>query len=572
MIKKILSCALGSFMLLMPLASCGALGGGVNSSSQNSTPDTSSSSSNNEPKPVALSKIAPTIYDVDEIVTVDKTKAGSLAAWLDEVNGEFPERDFGKTNSVIHSPFHTLTINGVNVPVYTARTTHGPHSFAWVDITSSVRNIRLEVELEMDKEYGKCVVLPESRGVEVAIDGATYTTEITALGSYSFTFAESADAFVTNPNLAPLTLMVAEEADFDIPDGYDVVEIEPGFHDVDELKFTQSDTVYIVKEGFHDISSIKIPEYCYLYLERGAYVKVTDRNVNDSWNTDHPLDFEESHNTTVISRGLIDSGATLGGDNKRKHVFQANRCNDLSVEGLTFIDANTWTMCFYDCERVTTERNMFFSYRTYSDGIMMSDCIDSVGRYNFVRTGDDGIEFKGTGWGRGTHVGTNCVYEYNDVWSDKGTAYGLTYENTRPMSDMIFRNNTVGFANPVWAKRNTAIDVLVGTNKTTRWGDIIFENFEIYHVTSPNVLQIHMDRGGAIIDNILFKNITVKSTAEGVYAFRMFYDKKTAGGSISNITIENMNLCGKILTSADKSNEKLFCNDAPKFFDELTIK
>lgn len=575
MVKKFLSCALGALMLIAPLSSCALPGLGDGSSSSESSSSSSSSSSSPIPQKPAekpLAKIEPTVYDVPEIVTAEQTKAGSVEAWLNQVNGAWPDRDFGTPNTVIHSPWHTLTINDVEVPVYTARCANGSHSFAWVDVTSNKRNFRLEVELTMSEDYGKCVVLPESREVEAEKDGNTFTSEISAFGSYTYTFAKSADAKVTDYKATPLTLMVAEEADFDIPDGYEVVEIKPGYHSEEELKFTQSDTVYIVKEGFHDISSIRIPEYSLLYIERGAYMKVTDRFVNGAWNTDTALNFPESHGTKVVSRGLLDCGSVLGGDNKRKHVVDSKRSTGFSIEGLTLVNANTWSMCFYDCEELTVERNMLFSFRTYSDGIMMSDCVDSVGRYNFVRTGDDSIEFKGTGWGSGTHTGSNCLYEYNDLWTDKGAGYCLTYENARDMSDMVFRNNSIGFAIPTWAKRNTAIDVLVGVNQNTRWGDVTFENIEIYHVVSPNAVQIHMDRGGAIIDNIVFKNITVKSTEEGVYAFCMFYDNKTTGDSISNIKIVNMNFCGKVLTSEDKSNSKLFCNEAPKFFGELTVK
>jgi hypothetical protein len=72
--------------------------------------------------------------------------------------------------------------------------------------------------------------------------------------------------------------------------------------------------------------------------------------------------------------------------------------------------------------------------------------------------------------------GSNCVYEYNDLWTDKGAGYCLTYENAYNMSNMIFRNNSVGFAIPTWTIRNAALDIRVGANPNTRWGDITFEN------------------------------------------------------------------------------------------------
>jgi hypothetical protein len=201
---------------------------------------------------------------------------------------------------------------------------------------------------------------------------------------------------------------------------------------------------------------------------------------------------------------------------------------------------------------------------------MMSECVDSVGRYNFVRTGDDAIEFKATGWW-GKEDGHDCLYEYNTVWTDKATAYGIVWESECNMSNMVFRNNSVGFAQPIWSSGNNALDCRLGTNPEKRWGDVTFENIEIYHVYCPNVIIIQVNDRGAIVDNILFKNISVKSTELGTYALQMYY--AASGGSISNITVENYNFCGKVLTEADKSNDAIFKNKAANFFDDaLTIK
>ena len=88
-------------------------------------------------------------------------------------------------------------------------------------------------------------------------------------------------------------------------------------------------------------------------------------------------------------------GEVKGGDGKYKHVVNVSRCENAVIEGLTIINANTWTMCVYNCDNALMEYNLLLAYRTYSDGLCMSECVDSAGRYNFVRTGDDAIEFKG---------------------------------------------------------------------------------------------------------------------------------------------------------------------------------
>ena len=515
--------------------------------------------------------IIPTVYDNAAVVTEDKTEAGSVRRWQKEVfKSGGGNNDMPTENAVIISPWHTLTIDGVTVPVYTARCGKGSHSFAWIDVKAGVTDFSVNVTLTVEEKAEKCVVLPLSRGVNASMEDKTVTAAITDFGSYTFTFAKGADDEATDPTRAPLTLMVTEEVPLEIPDGWKVKEIEPGYHSDTELEFGRPNMVYVIKPGLHEISSIGVPSDSILYIERGAYLQVTDR-VDGAGNQNRitAIHADDAENVKIISRGLLDCGKVLGGDGKFKHVFNAGRSKNVSVEGLTIINANTWSMCFYNCDNAVAERNLLLSYRTYSDGIMMSECRNSAGRYNFVRTGDDAIEFKGTGWW-GKAVGENCVYEYNDLWTDKGAGYCLTWESFCDMKNMVFRNNSVGFAQPTWTDRNTALDCLLGTDASTRWGDVLFENIEIYHVISPNVINSQMTGAGAVLDNITFRNISVHSTEKGVYAYRMHY--AADGGSISDITIENMDFCGKILTADDKNNGTIVKNEGGKFFDALTIQ
>jgi hypothetical protein len=516
-------------------------------------------------------KFVPTVYGVDEIVDADKTVAGSFEAWHGEVVKNGKNNDEPTENAVIHSPFHTLKVNGVEVPVYTARCTTGAHSFAWIDITNA-GDFLLEIELELGIDIGKCVVLPESRGGDLAVNSNKVIADIYETGSYTFTFEADSAAKITDPTLAPLTLMVERDEGFVTPADYKTVEIEPGYHDNYALEFTESNTVYVFKAGFHEISSIGIPSNSVLYIERGAYLQVTDRKNDDGkQNTLAAIHADDVENVKIISRGLLDCGKLQGGDYKYKHVVNTARSKNVLINGLTVINSNTWTICAYGSENSVIEKNLLLGYRMYSDGIMMSECVGCTGRYNFVRTGDDAIEFKGTGWWNGGEKrGVACVYEYNDLWTDKGAGYCLTWESERPMSTMKFRNNSVGFAQPTWTDRNTALDCLLGTNPDTVWENVTFENIEIYHVKSPNAINVQIQGKGAKLDNIVFKNITVKTARKGVYAFRMHFSAD--GGSIGSITLDNVEFCGQKLTADDTENKDLFCNQAKKYFKNLIVK
>ena len=503
-----------------------------------------------------LAEISPTVYDVDEIVTAEETEAGDVQSWQAEVftpNGG--NNDMPTKNAVIHSPWHTLEINGTQVPVYTARCGKGSHSFAWVDVVDHQDDFILEVKLAMHRTYAQCVVLPESREVDATIDGKNITSYIRNYGSFTYTFATSEEASVTDPTMTPLTIMVTKEEKLDVPAGYDVQYIDPGYHGNDELEFTDEYMYYVFRPGLHEICSINVPANSVLWLEKGAYLKCSDRllnpdNPNGGYNTQTAIHMQDCENPQVRGRGLLDMGEVLGGDGKYKHVVNASRCQSPVVTGLTIINANTWTMCFYNNDDALMEYNLLLAYRTYSDGLMMSECRDSVGRYNFVRTGDDAIEFKGTGWG-GAAVGSNCVYEYNDCWTDKGSGYCLTWESACDMENMTFRNNSLGFAQPTWSSGNNALDCRLGTDVESRWGDVVFRDIEIYHVISPNVIITQMSGLGAILDNILFENITVKSTEFGVYAYAMTL---SGNGTISNIKIKNYNFCGRLITAEDIDN------------------
>ena len=557
--KKLIACALSAVTMMASLSGCSFLNGlGGNNDNWQDYDN--------------LAEFYATEYDNDAVVAADETDAGDVDSWHAQVYTKTGgNNDMPTNNALIRSPYHTLKVNGKEVPVYSARAAKGVHSFAWLDVKGAPKNFALKVELTLSEDFAKCVVLPESRNVEVKIAEQTVTSYLTEYRSFTYTFADEVVDDITDPTLAPLTIMVAPEAELEIPEGYNKVEIEPGYHEDRELVFQDEEMVYVMKKGLHEITEIRVPSNSILFLERGAYLQATERGSDaDGWNTATPIHFDDITNSKLISRGLLDCGKLLGGDGKHKHVFNAARSSDLHIEGLTIINANTWSMCFYSNENVEIERNLLISYRTYSDGIMMSECRDSVGRYNFVRTGDDSIEFKGTGWWNGTTPGSNCVYEYNDLWTDKGAGYCLTYENNCAMSNMVFRNNSIGFAQPNWADRCTAIDVLLGINPETVWGNVTFENIEIYHVESPNVMQIYLKDNSGTVENITFQNITVKSISMNTRIFRLAKDAPS--GSISNVLLKNIMFTGKKLVEADKENMLLIDNDAPTYMDQVTIE
>ena len=94
------------------------------------------------------SVIIPTVYDNAAVVTENKTEAGNVRRWQRQVfTSGGGNNDMPTENAVIISPWHTLTVDGVTVPVYTARCGKGSHSFAWIDVKAGVTEFALDVTL-----------------------------------------------------------------------------------------------------------------------------------------------------------------------------------------------------------------------------------------------------------------------------------------------------------------------------------------------------------------------------------------------------------------------------------------
>jgi hypothetical protein len=506
--------------------------------------------------------VIPTVYH--KPVMID-----DMDAWAGEVVKGGSNNDDPTENGVVVSPYYALKINDTAVPVYTTRCGNGTHTFAWVDIEGAPDEFNLHVELTTVKSYKKVIVLPEKSGVTASIAGTKITASIKRYGDYSFAFSTN-DTRAPSPLTEPLTVYVAPEEPPIVPEGWNVVTFKPGEHSADETIFTEGSTVYKFAKGDHRINSIKLPSDSVLHLEQGAYLE-----VYETGDTRSVVEIVDVSNVKILGRGLFDFSGVDGGDDKKKHPFTVARSENIEFSGITSINANTWTMCFYASENLKVTRNMLFGFRTYSDGIMMSDCVNGYGAYNFVRTGDDAVEVKATGWwqtGSGKMTGKDILYEHNSVWTDKGSAYGVIWENDLDFSGVTFRNNSVGFATATWNEYNNALDIRLGYKTNTVWENILFENIEIYECWK-NAMTITLNGSGGIVRNAGFKNITVKNNPNAERAIRIQLNQKNAvdyRDILEDVVFENINFAGKKLTDESK-NDRLLVDITPFSDDALEL-
>lgn len=458
----------------------------------------------------------------------------------------------------VDSIWHKLKINNFDVPVYSARSGYGIHSFAWIDIDTDGL-FELDIDLKLTTgNFSKVDVLPEKKGITASISNKNIKSTINQYGDFSFVFDEL-------PDMA-LTLYVSEETKFELPNGYTLQELTPGEYNNTleglSTEFKNENTAYYFKSGVYDVTSINLPSNSIAYFERGTYFRVFEGFENDY---KYVLG-SAGTNVKILGRSLFDISKVMGGDAKTKGVYNFTGSN-VYIEGITTINSNTWTMCFTAADNCEVTKCMFFGYRTYSDGIMFSDCQDSYAHDNFVRTGDDAFECKAFS---GTSEKTNNItFENNTAWTDKGIAYGCIYESVHDIENVFFRNNSVGFAQASWSNHLGCCVVQMGSMYQQTWHDIYFENMEIYSTSCAAISVFNRaldDKQGGKIKNIYFKNINVKNTrllnlpvycinivislAEGV-SFR--------NATISNIYIDNVSYQGTIIS---KENYEEYTNIA----------
>ena len=433
----------------------------------------------------------------------DVKAVADMNAYASEVVKNGISNDDPLENGTVICPYYTLKVNDINVPVYSTRVTHGIHSFAWIDVESS--DILLNVTLNLNNAHNRVDVLPLSSNIKASIANNVVKTKITSLGSFSFSFDN-------DPNSEALTIFVSNKQELEVPKDYVTQSIEPGEYTAQDLNFTQGQTVYHFKSGRYKITSINIPSNSIIYFERGCYIEIYQNTINDYVSA---FISRETNNIKIIGRCLDDFSACVGGDKKTKGAFNFFQVNNFEFSGIVSINSNNWTLCFTYSKNVNINNCMFFGYRTYSDGIMLSDCQDSGASNCFLRTGDDATEIKSTGPSNKDDCFTdNVTYQNIAVWTDKANAFGAIYEANNKAQNITFKNCSVGYAQPTWTERLGCVVVQMGDNKAAVWENIHFENIEVFK-NECALINIHLnDRDGTEggqAKNLFFKNITSKT-------------------------------------------------------------
>ena len=478
---------------------------------------------------VASCNVYATTYDnINTVSDPDAYASEANVGGVDQGNNNNPVDD-----GIIVSPYYTLKVNDKEVPVYGTRTANGIHSFVYLSIEDTGdAGFNLKMELKGTDEStvfksakSSVVVLPESHGVATEMDreNKLVTCNINSLGSFSFVFNKK--------EKEPLTVMVTEKIDTTKLFGnYEVVKIPVGDYSTASSKaetlFAEKDDaenkVYYFQKGKYQVDKITLPSNSILYLEEGAYIEAIPEGSKGAYDRPvrTPVVFvENKENVTIAGRGLFDFSKATGSTvsnwyTNDKDTFIINDCKNVKFYGITSINSQHWTLNVNSTENIHVKNVFFFAYRMYADGVMLSNCRDSLVEFSFIRTGDDAFETKSA---RASEMVTNnVIFQYCDAWTDKANAYGCVYECYNDTRNVLFRNCSVGFALGTWSAHLGSCIIQLGQtfnpNRITE--NITFENIEIYHSKNRALLNCYIGGtggssvGAGIIQNIYFKNIT----------------------------------------------------------------
>lgn len=443
-------------------------------------------------------------------------------------------------DGMIISPYLTLKVNGEEFPVYSARATFSTHSFAYAEVEGD-GDFCLNVELHLNQKRNTVVVLPETNNVKAIIEGDfDVKATITKTGSFSFVFDHYTEG--------AFTLMVRLKYPFAIPEGYEVEEINPGVHALEETQYKKSNMVYYYRHGVHFVHQIDLPSNCMLYLEEGAIIRLTadDPTRPCPWF----ITTNETENVTICGKGAIDYSPRIG-----TSAFSFVRCNNATVRDLTLINSPGWTVCFTNCKNVRVTELLIVAYRIFSDGIMLSDCIDGYISDCFIRTGDDAAEVKSTSGG---YLKTdNVLFKNIAAWTDKACGFGVVFECNNDTQNVHFEDCSVGFALPNWSPHLGCINMHTGNNPNATDYNVYFKNFEIYYtLCSPITYCAHQGN----IKDIYVENVKVKYCFHKDPILVWIKDKDKA--SIGNLYLDNIEIQNVKLT--EENRDQLISYDVPE--------
>lgn len=153
------------------------------------------------------------------------------------------------------------------------------------------------------------------------------------------------------------------------------------------------------------------------------------------------------------------------------------QCEDVTVDGLTILDAPTWGVALFQCQTALLRGVVNISHRENSDGIDLCNSRNVVVEDCFFRTNDDGVCVKTTEPAPAS-ISENILVRRVTVWNERARAFGITSETRHDIKNVHFTDCDV-IRDYSAGGECCALAVLVADRGTM--SDIVFERIRVAH-------------------------------------------------------------------------------------------
>ncbi len=257
-----------------------------------------------------------------------------------------------------------IKVHNNDLFVYETRVNHG-RKFSWdgnyeyapVSIFDFEGKVHVEIEVK-DQDVTSAKVSPLIYGIEPKIEGNVISFDLEYSDNYVIEYNDDSNTAIhlfANPiEEEQITKEMAEKDD-------SIIYIGPGVYKADAIPVASNTTIY---------------------LAGGAYVYGQIRT-------------EGLENIKICGRGII-SGEIYNRRSESEYTIpmEIRRSNNITIEGITFLDPAGWTIALYHSNDITLNNVKIISARQNSDGISVQSCKDVTVNGGFVRTWDDSYIIK----------------------------------------------------------------------------------------------------------------------------------------------------------------------------------
>ena len=539
-----------------------ASGGKVSNTIQEKPSSSSSIQTQTDPN-----KIVPVTLPTDRVKTISQLGYTADTYRAKAVQDASYAGNAGwNVSSLAISPDYTMTVNGVNVPVYctpvyVATGNCGAlQSFAMIDVSDS--NLNLSVTIKANGfTFSKAVVQPSSLGVTPSTSGQTITSTIRKYGNYTYLVCDS-NGNGSQQHALVLAVRTYVDEDAEIAEykakygANNVTVYDAGTHMVDYIHIKNSNSMIYLRRGSllvmkhsMDIDSDNDNQNKY---ESGAA-------SSNGWGMKrYPvMTVNNKNNIQIVGRGTIDGGQL---DWHERRGIMASNCDGFTIDGINIVNFPEWGVITYICKNVSIKNVLLFGFKTNSDAFALCNTQNATVTNCFARTGDDMFEVKTLGSGNmGKDVSKNITYTDCVAWGSKARAFGITGEVEQNISDVTFKDCAVIFRDATWDNSRLGSLVIIVEVGSGNVSNVTFEN------DAGRAINISILKSGEAnnkIDNIVFRNVSYHASAKS-----RLCTTKSGNNSVS-ANFQNVIANSNTITSGNSAAYVLFSGPNSK----LTVK